>query len=173
MNKIKNYLNRFFDKVLTVRYPLFEKWIFLLFCASLIFLSLTGFFFALFISRGLHGYLLLLHVAVGGVFALTLAVLVVLRAKLFSSPGTWKIGKISQKQENATSINLQQAAAAWLVVIAGLFQVVGSLVLMMPLFSTEINRDITALHRWVGLLALLAAVYYTYLSNRGFRRLKK
>lgn len=173
MNRIKYYLNRFFDKVLTVRYPLFEQWIFLLFCASLIFLSLTGFFFALFISRGLHGYLLLLHVAVGGIFALTLTVLVVLRAKLFSSPDIRKTGKISRKQKNNASINPQQVAAAWLVVIAGLFQVVSSLVLMMPLFSTEINRDITALHRWVGLLALLAALYYTYLSNRGFRRPKK
>jgi hypothetical protein len=173
MNRIKNYLNRFFDEILTVRRPLIEQWVFLLFCAGLVFLSLTGFFFAWFITRGLHGYFLLLHVAAGGVFALTLAILVVLRAKLFSSPDIRKGGKISRKPKNHISINPLPAAAAWLVVIAGLFQVISSLVLMMPIFSTEINRDITALHRWVGLLTLLAALFYAYLSTAGSRGAKQ
>jgi hypothetical protein len=150
---------------LVCRYPIVEQWAFLLFFISLVFLSLTGFFFFLFAARGLHGYFLLFHVAVGGIFAVTLAIMVILRVRLFCSPDIWHPDK-KNSQKNNISINRTQVAAAWLVVISGLIQVISSLILMMPIFSTEVNADITALHRWAGLVALLAAVRYAIIGKK-------
>jgi hypothetical protein len=82
-------------------------------------------------------------------------------------------GSISGRQKNNVTVKPLQAVAAWLVVVTGLYQLISSLLLMMPLFSTETNRNITALHRWIGLVALLAALFYAYLSLVDSRGAKK
>lgn len=172
MNRLNNNFKLFVDQVMTFRYPQIERWSFLIFCFSFIYLSLSGFFFALFIQRGLHGYFLLFHVAAGCLFAVTLTILVLLRASFFSSPDLWKQRKKSSKKRKQ-DINKIQAAAAWIVVVSGLFQVVSALVLMMPLFSTEVNLCITAWHRWSGLLVLLSVSLYAYHSAAALQRDRK
>lgn len=165
MNKIKEYFNVFMGKIMVFRYPVVERWAFLLFVCSLVFLSLTGFFFFLFISKGLHGYFLLFHVAAGLVFAVTLTILVILRAAAFCPPGILQPDKRSSRK-NTNSLHITQAAAAWIIVISGFILVLSSLLLMMPIFKTEVNVDITSLHRWCGLIALLAAVTYSTFERK-------
>lgn len=165
MNKIKEYFKLFMGKIMVFRYPVIEQWAFLLFVCSLGFLSLTGFFFFLFIAKGLHGYFLLFHVAAGCVFAVTLTILVVLRAAAFCSPDFLQPEK-KESRKKAGSIHITQAAAAWIIVISGFIQALSSLVLMVPLFKTEVNIDITSLHRWAGLIALLAAVTYASFERK-------
>ncbi|MCK4763654.1 MAG: hypothetical protein KAW12_15745 [Candidatus Aminicenantes bacterium] len=179
MDILKKNFKLFMAEIIVIRYPVFEQWVFLLFCISLVIQVLTGFFFTLFMTRAMSGFPVLFHMAAGGVFAMTLCILVALRVGIFSLPASWRQTNKSAKKsklnkdflpKNNSPINRTQAAAGWAVALAGFILVLTALILMTPLFSTEFNLWFTGLHRWMGLAALIAAAIYAYHSVPGHKK---
>ncbi len=175
--KIKELLKRLDDEIMVSQYPQVERPAFLLFFCSLGVLFITGFFFAVFIPRGMFGFFLLLHLTAGGIFAGTLAILTVLRIKVFSSSPVWrrssKNSHAARQPKAEIIIERNRAIAARLLVFAGLFQALSALALMTPIFSVEDNACITAWHRWVGLLAAIGGVVYAYFPGDWLERCKR
>jgi len=146
----------------TVYPPPMLKWIFVGLSASLIYLAVSGFAFAIFSPRGLFGIPLLLHVVAGGVFAVSLAADVIFRAKEYSSlievftsggrPMGYLLGLFSRP--------LRQSLLYWIFVISGLALVSTALFSMLPYFSFRTQLGLAATHRWSALAAALAAIAF-------------
>lgn len=175
--KVKESFKWVTDEIMVSQYPQVERPAFWLFFSSLGVLFITGFFFAVFIARGMFGFFLLLHLTAGGVFTVTLAILTVLRIKVFSSTPIWrrssKNSPSTRKPKGEIVIDLNRAISGRLLVFAGLFQAMSALALMTPIFSVEDNACITAWHRWIGLLASMSGVIYAYFPGEGLKRSKR
>ena len=146
----------------TVYPPPLLKWVFVALSASFIYLALSGFAFAVFSPRGLYGIPLLFHVVAGGVFAVSLAADVIVRAKEYGSiievftsggrPMGYLLGLFSRQ--------LRQSVLYWVFVIAGLAVVSTALISMLPYFSFRTQVGLIETHRWSALAAALAAMAF-------------
>ncbi|MGB9894138.1 MAG: hypothetical protein ACPLRA_06955 [Candidatus Saccharicenans sp.] len=139
-------------------------WVFYALGLSYIYLALSGFLFAWFIPRGLFGFPLLLHVAAGALFAVSLTFILFLKGRdyfleenlassqgesqrLFYCPG---VGKSFPK------IYLQ-IAAFWCFILAGFFLIASTLGSMLPFFNYPAQIFFFNVHRWSALVSVLAA----------------
>lgn len=143
------------------RYPSKQRWIYLGLAASYAYLVLSGLIFA-WIKVRLFGLALLLHVVLGGVFAVCLCLAVLLRARFY----TWK-------PEEMVPANLRTAAGKrkawqivlfWIFVTSGLVLVLTALFQMLPQFSLRAQLLIFDIHRYAALEILLAGMAFTYFS---------
>jgi hypothetical protein len=140
-------------------YPGWTKWIFWAFAASFIYQAASGFLFAVFSPRGMFGIVLLAHVSVGGLFAVSLAMMLILRARAY---------RLDQEEEAATlgvapwplkniSKSMLRKILFWLFAVAGLGLIATALGSMVPVFSFETQQAMIDVHRYGALLALLTA----------------
>lgn len=146
----------------TLYSPPILKWIFVGMSTSFIYLALSGFAFALFSPRGLFGIPLLFHVVAGGVFAVSLAADVIVRAKEYGSiievftsggrPMGYLLGLFSRP--------LRQSVLFWVFVISGLALISTALFSMLPYFSFRTQLSLVEAHRWGALAAVLAAMAF-------------
>ncbi len=143
------------------RYPSKQRWIFLGLAGSTVYLVLSGLVFS-WIGVRLFGLALLLHVVLGGVFAVCLCLAVLLRARYY----TWKT-------EEMVPANLRTAAGKrkawqivlfWIVVASGFVLIVTALFQMLPQFSLRAQLLIFDIHRYAALEILLAGMAYSYFS---------
>ncbi len=143
------------------RYPANQRWIYLGLASSYCYLILSGFIFALIHVR-LFGLLLLLHVVLGGLFAVCLCLTVILRARFY----TWNM-------EDFVSANLKTEAGKrkvweivlfWIFVASGLVLIVTALFQMLPQFSLRAQLVILDIHRYAALEILLAGIAFWYFS---------
>ncbi len=153
-------------------YPDLEKWLFLSFYGSFLYLAASGFFFAFFIPRGLYGYPLLGHVVAGGIFAVSLSLIVLLRGRNY-------IHESQHPESTALTLDLKrlrftaeraQYAAFWIFVIAGLTLTITALIPMFPLLRYGGLKLMFELHRYGALLAVLAAVAFMDLESFNSKR---
>jgi hypothetical protein len=130
--------------------------------ASLGYLALSGFAFALFSPRGLFGIPLLLHVMAGGIFAVGQAILLIFRAKEYTSVfGIFTSGHQSLSFLLETfSRPLRRSLLFWVFHVAGLVLIATALFSMLPYFSHETQLAIAATHRWSALVALLSGIAF-------------
>ncbi len=136
-----------------------QKWTLSGVIFSFIYLAASGFGFSLLSPRGLFGLALLLHVSLGGIFVLGLAVLTVLRAKdyiPFVLPEQ-SAGSLSSSMKNIPS-PLLTSLLFWLFILSGLSLGLTALFSMLPYFAFEAQVDIIGVHRYSGLVALLSAM---------------
>ncbi len=148
------------------KFPVFEKWLFLLFYLSFIYLAASGLFFALFIPRGLYGYPLLLHVAAGAAFAVSLTVIVITRARNYiemPKPLVLDISLFDPRRLGITTIR-GQYAAFWVLVIAGFCLLLSALLPMMPFLQYDGQKLMFAVHRYSALVSIIAAVTFADLE---------
>lgn len=129
---------------------------------SAFFLALSGIGFALFSPRGLFGVFLLLHVIAGGIFAVCLAAEVVLRAKEYNL--ALEVLAHGRRPfwpfQESSSPPLNRSLFFWGFALAGLVLTVTALSSMVPYFSLDTQLTLTAVHRWSGLVAVLAAMLF-------------
>lgn len=147
-------------------FPVFERWLFLLFYLSFLYLAASGLFFALFIPRGMSGYPLLLHVAAGALFAICLTVIVITRAKNYiemPKPLVLDISLFDPRRLGITSIR-GQYAAFWVLVIAGFFLLLSALLPMMPFLRYDGQKLFFGVHRYSALVSILAAATFADLE---------
>ena len=146
------------------RLPIFEKWLFILFYASFLYLAASGFFFAIFIRRGLYGFPLLLHVAAGAAFAVCLTLIAFLKAGRYGvEPGPLALPADMDgllKTRFAVSAHDLAAGLFWLFLLAALSLVVSALLPMLPWFPYEGQILLFGWHRWSALISFLAAVAF-------------
>ena len=157
-----------------LKYPDLEKWLFLSFYVSFLYLAASGFFFALFIPRGLYGYPLLGHVVAGGIFAVSLSLIVLLRGRNYihesrfpeSTPLTLDLKRLRLTAESA------QDAAFWIFVLAGLTLTATALIPMFPFLRYGGLKLMFELHRYGALVAVLSAVAFVDLERFNSKRPK-
>jgi hypothetical protein len=142
--------------------PPFLSWVFIGLTASFIYLAASGFAFAIFSPRALFGIALVVHVAAGGIFSVSLAATVIIRAKEYSSlvdvftsggrPMGYLVGLLAKP--------LRQSLLYWVFVIAGLALILTALLSMLPYFSFRTQVALIETHRWSALAAVLSAMAF-------------
>jgi len=140
----------------------FEKWLFLLFYLSFLYLAASGFFFGLFIRRGLYGYPLLLHVTSGGIFASCLTVVVIIKARDYiemPKPLVLDISLFDPRRLGISALRAQYASF-WIFVVAGFLLIMSSLLPMMPFLRYSGQKLMFEIHRYAALVSVLAAAMF-------------
>ncbi len=136
-----------------------QKWALSGVIISFLYLAPSGLGFALFSPRGLFGLALLVHVGLGGIFAVCLAALTVIRAKEYvgfappessAEPPSSFIKNIPQP--------LLRSLLFWLFILSGLSLGLTAFLSMLPYLTFEAQVDLVWIHRYSGLLALLSAM---------------
>ena len=147
------------------RFSATEKWLLLCFIGSFAFLALSGFGYAFFSRHGLHGYPLLLHVFVGGLYAVSLCLVVILRAKRFEFNPESLSPEIdfSRLGDLTLSSSAIQKMLFWTFVLGGFLLILSALGSMVPLLHYEGQKTTVEVHRYSALGSLLVAVYFSYL----------
>jgi hypothetical protein len=155
-------LRALYDYCLTFHTTALMKLVFSVLVWSSIFLALSGIGFALFSPRGLFGVFLLLHVVAGGIFAVCLAIDVLLRAKEYSfALEVLARGRRSFRSFlDSFSPPLLRSLLFWGFALAGFILVVTALFSMVPYFSLSTQLVLVETHRWSALGAVLAALIF-------------
>jgi hypothetical protein len=152
--------------VLLCRLPVLEKWLFVCFYGSFAYLAASGFFFAIFVPRGLYGYPLIGHVMAGGLFAACLAAIVVFKGRNFISvpkPVNLSLALLDPRKMGITAARVK-LAAFWLFVLAGFLLALTALLPMLPLLRTAGQRFMFEFHRYSALASLVAAMVFAGLE---------
>lgn len=155
------------------RQPNLEKWLYLGFYGSFAYLAASGFFFAIFVPRGLYGFPLVGHVMGGGLFAACLTVIVILKGRNFISvpkPVSLSPALFDPRKMGITAARIK-LAAFWLFVLAGFLLALTALLPMLPLLRTAGQKFMFEFHRYSALVSAIAAAVYIDLEVFGPRRL--
>jgi hypothetical protein len=139
-------LRTIYENWISLYYPGWTKWVFFCLIVSFCYLAASGFAFALLSSRGMYGVFLLLHVSAGGLFAMSLSVVLVLRAK------DYVLDSISKSDVQKTLF--------WIFVISGLLLILTALSSMLPWFTLSTQTVLSEVHRYSALFALLCAIIF-------------
>jgi hypothetical protein len=148
------------------RLPVLEKWLFVCFYGSFAYLGASGFFFAVFIPRGLYGYPLIGHVTAGGLFAACLTVIVIFKGRNFISvPKPVNLSlSLFDPRKMGISAGRVKLAAFWLFVAAGFLLTLSALLPMLPLLRTAGQKFMFDFHRYSALASVLAAMVFVGLE---------
>ena len=148
------------------RAPLVEKWLYIGFYGSFLYLAASGFFFAVFIPRGLFGYPLVGHVIAGGLFAVCLVVVVLFKGRDFISvpkPAHLSLWLLDPRKMGITPARVK-LWAFWLFVLTGFLLTLSALLPMLPLLRTGGQRFMFEFHRFSALCSALAAMVFAGLE---------
>ncbi len=154
------------------RLPVLEKWLSICFYGSFLYLAASGFFFAIFIPRGLYGYPLVGHVMAGGLFAACLTVIVIFKGRNFISipkPASLSLTLLDPRRMGITAARVK-IAAFWLFVAAGFLLTLSALLPMLPLLRTPGQKFMFEFHRYSALVSALSATAFVTLEAFGMRR---
>lgn len=148
------------------RLPVLEKWLYIGFYGSFAYLAASGFFFAIFIPRGLYGFPLVGHVMAGGLFAACLALIVVFKGRNFISvpePVSLSPALLDPRKMGITAARVK-LAAFWLFALTGFLLAITALLPMMPILRTSGQKFMFEFHRYSALASLLAAMVFVGLE---------
>jgi hypothetical protein len=148
------------------RHPVLEKWLSICFYGSFLYLAASGFFFGIFIPRGLFGYPLVGHVMAGGLFAVCLTILVVFKGRDFISipkPASLSLALLDIRKMGITPARVK-LWAFWLFVASGFLLTLSALLPMLPLLRTGGQRFMFEFHRYSALVSAAAAMVFVGLE---------
>jgi hypothetical protein len=148
------------------RQPVLEKWLSIAFYGSFLYLAASGFFFAVFIPRGLFGYPLVAHVMAGGLFAVCLTIIVLFKGRNFIAvpkPASLSLDLIDPRKMGITPARVK-LWAFWLFAAAGFLLTVSAVLPMLPLLRTPGQRVLFELHRYSAVFSTLAAMVFAGLE---------
>ena len=132
------------------RFPGWKGWVFLCSAASFAYQAGSGFGYAVFSPRRIFGFPLFLHVLAGGVFAVTLAIVLFLKAKDFRL----------DKHGEPILRKMLRPGLFWFFVAAGLAVSATALFSMWPSFTFREQGSLLHFHRYSALAAFLSAAAY-------------
>ena len=144
------------------REPLLEKWLDVCFYGSFLYLAASGFFFGIFIPRGLFGYPLVGHVMAGALFAVCLTIIVLFKGREFITvpkPASLSLALLDIRKMDITPARIR-LWAFWLFVAAGFLLTLSALLPMLPLLRTGGQRFAFELHRYSAVVSALAAMVF-------------
>ncbi|HIJ72332.1 MAG TPA: hypothetical protein HPP87_13405 [Planctomycetes bacterium] len=146
-----------------------RKLLYLLALLCFIILAVTGFYPALVLNQRLSGYLLMIHVTAGGVFAACLALLALMWADLCRFDKfdlKWITGLFCHTEEyqaKNTHTRLFPKLIFWLILIAALPLILSVVLSMFPMFGTEWQILSAGIHRYSALAFAVLAVLHIYM----------
>jgi hypothetical protein len=154
------------------REPLIEKRLFVCFYGSFLYLAASGFFFAIFIPRGLFGYPLVGHVMAGGLFAVCLTVMVLFKGRDFITvlkPASLSLSLLDPRKMGITPARVK-LWAFWIFAAAGFLLTLSALLPMLPLLRTAGQKFMFELHRYSALVSVAAAIVFAGMELFGKSR---
>lgn len=118
-------------------------------------LASSGFYSAIALNARMTGFILLVHVSAGGLFAVSLAALVVFRAEA---------SRFGAREADAGPERFRcgQKVLFWGIALLGLTALSSILLSMVPFFGTSGQANLYALHRCCAVGLLMAAIGYGY-----------
>ena len=137
--------------IATARMLRIERLIFLTFFLAVILQALSSFGMILF-DKPMHGWMLILHMSVAGLFAVTLTAL----ALLWAEQSTF--GRPPSEERFFTG----EKIAFWLTVASGLVSILSAMLGMMTWFGTDGQLVLLNIHRYGSLVLLICTVYQGY-----------
>ncbi|HEY5701094.1 MAG TPA: hypothetical protein VIT83_03295 [Gammaproteobacteria bacterium] len=120
-----------------------------------ILLALTG-FVPVVEGRHLTGYALLAHAGLGGLLAVTLAVLLLLTGQ----------PHLPENEHGGSKVSTPRKWSYWLMTISALALILSVLVAMLPLLGTHGQHLAISAHRYAAVLFVLAGTGYLFLRKR-------
>lgn len=148
------------------RKPVLEKWLTSCLYGSFLYLAASGFFFGIFIRRGLFGYPLVGHVMAGGLFAGCLTLLIVFKGRDFVSvpkPMSLSLDLIDPRKLGITAARAKNVSF-WIFAAAGFLLTLSALLPMLPLLRTAGQKFMFEFHRYSALLSVVAAMVFVGLE---------
>jgi hypothetical protein len=150
----------------TAHYPGWTKWIFAGFLSSLAYLAASGIFYAVFIPRGMSGFPLLGHMAFGGLFAASLAGLLLWRARAYAPDkgGGGSVQGFACPVFKLLSKDDFRKILFWTMSFLGFVLIATALGSMLPLFTFDAQRAFIDIHRYAALGIILSAIVFADLT---------
>jgi len=148
------------------REPILERWLLVCLYGSFLYLAGSGFFFGLFIPRGLFGYPLVGHVVAGGLFAVCLTIVVLFKGRAFISvpkPASLSLSLLDPRKMGISAPRVR-LWAFWLFAAAGFLLTLSALLPMLPLLRTAGQRFMYVFHRYSALVSAVAAMVFVGLD---------
>jgi hypothetical protein len=143
-------------------YPGWTKWLFAAFALSFLYLAASGFFFAVFIARGIYGFLLIGHVVLGGLFAVLVAGLLLWRARdyRFDAREEAAFERFSCLIFKNVSKAFVRKILFWVFAFFGFLIILTALLSMLPILPADAQQTLILIHKYSALAALLAAIVF-------------
>jgi hypothetical protein len=140
------------------RWSLWEKLVYLVTLVSVAILSVTSFGALLWLGE-LSGWALMAHMTGAGMFVFTLPVLAI----TWCEPSRFDIGPVGAQDATAPRrFYWLPKLMFWIVLAGGLIVSMTMLLSMLPLFGTEEFGQLLDLHRYSGLVVMVAlALHFT------------
>jgi len=162
-------LKIFFSNRIVQKNQGWTEWLFYCLWGSSAYLILSGFFFALFVPRGLSGLPLLLHVVAGGIFAVCLSAAVFIKARNYTlgSIPTHVKEVQSNRPFSIDGPTLKVRILFWLITVSGFFLILTALTSMLPVFPLSTQMGLIDLHRYSALVGLLSSIAFKHFSPNG------
>jgi hypothetical protein len=148
------------------RQPVLEKGLYICLYGSFLYLAASGFFFGIFIPRGLFGYPLVGHVMAGGLFAACLTLLIIFKGRNFISvpkPMSLSLDLIDPRKLGITAARAKNVAF-WVFAAAGFLLTLSALLPMLPLLWTAGQEFMFEFHRYSALISVMAAMVFICLE---------
>ena len=163
---IKGWRERY-KRWVVQRHPGRDRWVIICLGTSFCLLVASGFTFALLSAQRLYGTFLLLHVVLGGVFAVCLPLAMISRARYYSfTTEDVRHAQAASSPGGKSAIpTIWSKIFFWLFVTSGLCLTVTALTLMLPYFTLVAQLVLFEVHRYSALASLLSAIAFTYFSR--------
>ncbi len=143
-------------------YPGWMRWIFLAIGLSFLYLAASGFFYGVFVPRGMFGFPLVAHVALGAVFAFGLAFILLWRARDYAFDGGKKddLGSFACPVFKSLPAALVAKILFWTQATAGLVIILSALFSMLPILPADAQGPLLEIHRYSALVSALAMIVF-------------
>lgn len=148
------------------REPVVDRWLHIGLYGSFLYLAASGFFFAVFIPRGLFGYPLVAHVMAGGLFAVCLTIVVLFRGRNFIAvpkPANLSLTLLDPRRMGITAARVR-LWAFWTFAAAGFLLTLSALLPMLPLLRTAGQKFMFEFHRYSALISAVGAMVFAGLE---------
>jgi cytochrome b subunit of formate dehydrogenase len=150
-----------------------KKLLYLLAMLCVVVLAVTGFYPVLILGEHISGYLLMIHVTAGGVFAACLVLLAFTFAHSHSfddKDWPWLTSLVRRELQKSQllpeSSDLVRKVCFWLLIILALPLMLSVVLSMFPLFGTAEQLLLADTHRYSTLAFAVVAIIHTYLIIR-------
>ena len=149
-----------------------KKLVYLLTLLCFLILVVTGFYPAIVLGEELSGYLSVLHITAGGVFAACLALLALMWAhqrRFNENDWPWLVNLVRHDARGMflpERSGLLRKICFWLIVILALPVMLSIVLSMFPLFGTAGQHFFVTTHRYSALVFALVAIVHIYLLIR-------
>ena len=127
-----------------------ERLIYVVFLVAVLLMALSSFGMIL-AGESMHGWMLIVHMSVAGMFAVALTALAILWAE-----------QASFNRDPATRFYTGEKVAFWLTVAAGFSTILSAMLGMMSWFGTVGQSILLDVHRYSALVLLICAIFHGY-----------